>query len=82
MSTTPKKNQSANTSTAALEHERLTALINSMADAVIAVDELQKVVIYNGAALNILNINKNLNNKKIHTLLHLLNKNNQINRLI
>ncbi|MEZ6330942.1 MAG: ATP-binding protein [Candidatus Saccharimonadales bacterium] len=78
MSTTPKKNQSTNTSTAALEHERLTALINSMADAVIAVDELQKVVIYNGAALNILDVNKGLNGKRIRALLHLLDKNNQV----
>ncbi|HEY1064242.1 MAG TPA: ATP-binding protein [Candidatus Saccharimonadales bacterium] len=40
-----------------LEHGRLTSLINSMADAVIAVDESQKVVVYNGAALNILDVN-------------------------
>lgn len=40
-----------------LEHGRLTSLINSMADAVIAVDENHKVVVYNGAALNILDVN-------------------------
>lgn len=40
-----------------LDHGRLTSLINSMADAVIAVDERQKVVLYNGAALNILDVN-------------------------
>jgi PAS domain S-box-containing protein len=40
-----------------LDHGRLTSLINSMADAVIAVDERQKVVVYNGAALNILDVN-------------------------
>jgi two-component system phosphate regulon sensor histidine kinase PhoR len=43
--------------TARLEHERLTSLINSMADAVIAVDEDVKVVLYNAAALNIFDIN-------------------------
>lgn len=40
-----------------IEHQRLTSLINSMADAVIAVDENVKVVLYNGAALNIFDIN-------------------------
>lgn len=40
-----------------LERERLTSLINSMADGVIAVDNDLKVVVYNGAALNILDIN-------------------------
>jgi two-component system phosphate regulon sensor histidine kinase PhoR len=40
-----------------IEHQRLTSLINSMADAVLAVDENIKVVIYNSAALNILDIN-------------------------
>lgn len=40
-----------------LDHGRLTSLINSMADAVIAVDEDHKVVVYNGAALNILDVN-------------------------
>ncbi len=40
-----------------LDHGRLTSLINSMADAVIAVDENHKVVVYNGAALNILDVN-------------------------
>lgn len=40
-----------------LDHGRLTSLINSMADAVIAVDEDCKVVLYNGAALNILDVN-------------------------
>jgi PAS domain S-box-containing protein len=40
-----------------LEHQRLTSLINSMADAVIAVDEAIKIVLYNGAALNIFDVN-------------------------
>ncbi|MDQ5885590.1 MAG: domain S-box protein [Patescibacteria group bacterium] len=61
----------------ALERERLSTLINSMADAVIAVDEHQKIAIYNGAALSILDVNKALTGKRIHTLMHLINKNNQ-----
>ncbi len=40
-----------------LEHGRLTSLINSMADGVIAVDNDVNVVVYNGAALNILDSN-------------------------
>ena len=40
-----------------LEHQRLTSLINSMADAVIAIDEQTKIVLYNGAALNIFDVN-------------------------
>jgi signal transduction histidine kinase len=40
-----------------IEHERLTSLINSMADAVIAVDEKANIVMYNSSALNILDVN-------------------------
>jgi PAS domain S-box-containing protein len=42
---------------AQLEHERLLTLINSMADGVLAVDELGKIVLYNGAALSVLDVN-------------------------
>lgn len=48
---------SPQTTSEELDHGRLTSLINSMADAVIAVDEAGKIVVYNGAALNILDIN-------------------------
>lgn len=60
-----------------LEHERLTALINSMADGVIALDEKQIVAVYNGAALNILDINKELGGKKLQDVIKLVDKNNQ-----
>ena len=62
---------------AQLEHERLTSLINSMADAVIAVDESLKVVLYNGAALNILDINGSLHGKLLKSILHLYDQNAQ-----
>lgn len=52
-----------------LDHGRLTTLINSMADAVIAVDEHMKVVLFNGAALNILDVNSITVGASIHTLL-------------
>lgn len=43
--------------------ERLSSLINSMADGVIATDEKGKIVIYNGAALSILDLNIDLHGK-------------------
>jgi two-component system sensor histidine kinase VicK len=70
-----------------LEHERLISLINSMADAVIAVDENIKIVLFNSAALNILDINNiNLNTpldnifKPINKNYHPLNIENMISR--
>jgi PAS domain S-box-containing protein len=60
-----------------LEHQRLTSLINSMADAVIAVDEQARVVLYNGAALNILDVNTIRVGSHLETLFQPLNKDNQ-----
>jgi two-component system, OmpR family, phosphate regulon sensor histidine kinase PhoR len=62
---------------ASLEHERLTALINSMADGVIALDASGKVAVYNGAALNILDINKELSGKNLKNVIELVDKTNQ-----
>lgn len=62
---------------AAIDHERLTSLINSMADGVIAIDEKQRIVLYNGAALNILDLNSSMVNKQIATVLKLIDKNSQ-----
>jgi PAS domain S-box-containing protein len=52
-----KLNQQVGDDDSQLEHQRLTSLVNSMADAVIAVDQQAKVVLYNGAALNIFDVN-------------------------
>lgn len=60
--------------TASLEHSRLTSLINSMADGVIAVDRQSRVVIYNGAALNILDRNDPVGNKSLSEMLHPIDK--------
>ena len=62
---------------AALDHERLTSLINSMADGVIATDESSKIAIYNGAALNILDVNSSMEGKAISSLINLIDKDNQ-----
>lgn len=60
-----------------LEHEQLTSLINSMADGVIAVDREMTIVISNGAALNILDVNDTLIGKQLGEVLRPLDKNNQ-----
>lgn len=60
-----------------LERERLTSLINSMADGVIATDEQTNVVLYNGAALNILDVNSSMTGQKIANLFKLVDANNQ-----
>ncbi len=52
-----------------LERERLDSLINSMTDGVIALDQDLKVVVYNGAALNILDLNGSIENKQIDNVL-------------
>lgn len=57
-----------------LEHERLTSLVNSMADGVIAVDGQMRVVIYNGAAMNILNRNDSIQDKHLGTIFHPIDK--------
>ncbi len=62
---------------AQLEHERLTSLVNSMADGVLAVDKSVHVVLSNGAALNILDVNNSLRGKKLSEVLHLQDKNGQ-----
>jgi len=52
-------------SEAQLEHQRLLSLVNSMTDGVIAVDEHVKVVIYNAAALNVLDLNSTMQGKAL-----------------
>lgn len=67
----------AQTKLAKLDHERLTSLVNSMADGVLAVDETMKIVLSNGAALNILDVNSSLRGRKLGDVVHLQDKNNQ-----
>jgi two-component system phosphate regulon sensor histidine kinase PhoR len=62
---------------AAVDHERLNSLINSMADGVIAIDKDAKIVLYNGAALNILDLNSSMKGKTLPRVLALIDKNNQ-----
>ncbi len=60
-----------------IEHQRLVSLINSMGDAVIAVDRHLKIVTYNGAALNILDRNILVSGTLLSSVLRLINKRNQ-----
>jgi two-component system, OmpR family, phosphate regulon sensor histidine kinase PhoR len=54
-----------------LQRERLLALVNSMGDAVIATDDEGVIKIFNAAALNLLDTNIDLTNKKIDRILKL-----------
>lgn len=60
-----------------IEHERLTSLINSMADGVIAVDKQVNVVLCNGAALNILDRNDPIDHKPLHEIFQPIDKENK-----
>jgi two-component system phosphate regulon sensor histidine kinase PhoR len=62
---------------AELEHERLVSLVNSMVDGVIAVDAKAKIVLYNGAALNILDSNSTIQGKSLSDVAILTDANNQ-----
>ena len=61
---------------AALERQRLESLVNSMADGVIAVDEKANIALYNGAALNVLDVNAIQKGDPIDTVLKLTNEKN------
>jgi PAS domain S-box-containing protein len=52
-----------------LEHERFLSLMNSMTDAVIALDESGIINLYNAAALNLLDLNVVIENKAIQDVL-------------
>lgn len=60
-----------------LERERLTSLINSMADAVIAVDKQARIRIYNGAALSIFDVNTITEGTRLGDICKPIDNNNQ-----
>lgn len=60
-----------------IDHERLNSLINSMADGVLATDAEGKIVLDNGAALNILDVNSTVKGKMLSRVMVMVDKNNQ-----
>lgn len=56
---------------ATLDRERLTVLINSMQEGVAATDEKGRILMYNGAMLNLLNTNVSLEGKSLDGVLKL-----------
>lgn len=60
-----------------VDYERLKSLINSMTDGVLAVDQKFKVVVYNGAALNLLDINNIGVGANLGDILKLIDKDNK-----
>jgi PAS domain S-box-containing protein len=53
------------------ERQRLLSLINSLSSAVVAVDDHGKVYLYNGAALELLNTNRDITGESINQLMPL-----------
>lgn len=71
------KNKKLSGHIAEQERQRLLALINSMTQAIIAVDQHGHIIIYNSAALNIFDINTINTGESIVNLLKPIDKNNQ-----
>lgn len=71
------KTNSKKIDAALLEQQRLSSLINSMTDGVVALDNKLKIASYNGAALNILDVNGSIDGKSIVRILKPYDKNNQ-----
>ncbi|MBC7581524.1 PAS domain-containing sensor histidine kinase [Aeromicrobium sp.] len=57
-----------------VQRSQLTSLVNSMADGVIAVDMSAKVVLYNAAALNVLDLNSSMQDKSLKKFMTLYDK--------
>ncbi len=57
-----------------LEHQRFESLVNSMADGVVAIDEKYCVTLYNGAALNVLDVNAIQKGDRIDDVMRLSNE--------
>ena len=76
--TEPQEPAASTELNAQLEHQRLESLINSMVDGVVATDEKGRIALYNGAALNILDVNKIQRGDPIDSVLKLLDKDQKL----
>ena len=75
MPTTKSKTTKSITKPAqSLERERLNTLINSMNDGVIATDKSLKVIVYNAAALDLLDVHNLHEGSDLSDVLHLIDK--------
>ncbi len=59
------------------DEQQLQSLINNITDGVVAVNQHNRIVIYNAAALDILNINTAITNKKIDSIFKPINAESQ-----
>lgn len=66
--------KSATQPTAMVERERLTSLINTMSDGVIATDKHLKVIVYNAAALDLLDLHSLKEGADLSKILKLIDK--------
>ena len=60
-----------------IDHQRLESLVNSMADGVLSTNEKGEIVLYNGAALNVLDVNAIQKGDPIENVLKLTNENKE-----
>lgn len=79
---TKKPSKSANGKKASakeyeIDHQRLESLVNSMADGVLSTNEKGEIVLYNGAALNVLDVNAIQKGDPIENVLKLTNENKE-----
>lgn len=59
------------------QRERLSALVNSMGDAVVATDDEGRIKLYNSSMLNLLDTNADLTDRQVDDVLQLLDKDNR-----
>lgn len=69
--------KTASMAAAELERQRLTSLVNSMADAVVALDARQRIVMSNAAALDIFDVNSSLDGRSLRDVFTPRDANNQ-----
>lgn len=76
-STKTTKTATSRNKSKSIDRERLASLINSMSDGVIATDKRLKVIVYNGAALNLLDLNTLREGTDLTDVLRLIDKNDK-----
>lgn len=70
-------NNSDEINTETIERERLKSLVNNMTDGVLALDEQLQVALYNGAALDVLDVNGSIDGRMIDGVFSLIDEHEQ-----